>query len=153
MNKPIFAIILISMALGACSERHECYAHFENIDPDGWPYGKTINFSTPGVDSLTLHKIDISVRHTAAYPYSNLWLEVALSEGENRNVDTLEMHLSDSYGRWTGKGFGPTYQITQSLPDVYRITDSTTVSIRQIMRIDTIKEIQQVGITLSPAKQ
>lgn len=153
MNKPIFAILFVSLALGACSERHENYAHFENIDSKGWAYGKAFEFSTPGVDSLSMHKIDISVRHTAAYPYSNLWLEIILSEGEKQYIDTLEMHLSDTYGRWIGKGFGPTYQMTESLPETYNITDSTKISIRQIMRVDTVREIQQVGITISPAKQ
>lgn len=153
MNKWLSATLVLLLALAACSERHDNYARFEDIPPQGWPYGLTIDFNTPGVDSVQAHTIEVSVRHTSSYPFSNLWLEVKVKEGNKFNIDTLEMLLSDSYGRWIGKGFGPTYQMTAPLPDRYFITDSTQVFIRHIMRADTVRGIEQVGITLSPAKQ
>lgn len=74
-----------------------------------------------------------------------------LRNGSRMAKDTIEMQLSDSYGRWKGKGFGSSYQMALPIAKLYKLDDSTHISVRHIMRIDTLQGIRQVGLTINPA--
>lgn len=153
MNKIIqFLILCICFGLtSACSERHDSVSDFRDLSSEGWPYGEEIPFATAGLDTCGWHKLEIAVRHSASYPFTSLWLELILKNGDRMVKDTVEMKLSDSYGRWKGKGFGSTYQMAVPIAKRYKLDDSTRLSLRHIMRTDTLHGIRQVGIVISPA--
>ncbi|MDE6485631.1 MAG: gliding motility lipoprotein GldH [Duncaniella sp.] len=117
---------------------------FTNLPDEGWAYTDALSFSPrPGKGAL-----NIAVRHDASYPYSNLWLEVAVvSADKNISTDTVNLPLCDPYGRWLGKGFGGSYQIEAEVTPSVTIDTLTTLRVRHIMRCDTIRGIDQVGIS------
>jgi gliding motility-associated lipoprotein GldH len=57
-------------------------------------------------DTAFYYNMYVNVRHTDAYPYSNLWLLIGTqapgdSTGTTRRV---ELPLADTYGKWMGSG-------------------------------------------------
>jgi len=62
------------------------------------------------------------------------------------------MLLADRFGRWKGNGIGPSIQTQTIITSGIDISDSTQIHIRHIMRLDTLKGIEQIGITVYTPK-
>lgn len=154
MNK-FLTIILTTLCLGACAPKHNDYSRFENIDTRGWAYGDTITIRPQGLDSVAPRQLSLAIRHNNRYEFRNLWLEVTYGDRRHMLRDTFNLDLADIYGRWHGKGLGPSYQYELTIAPRTNISDSSIVYIRHVMRVDTLKGIEQVGITVSapPVKQ
>ncbi len=95
----------------------------------------------------------LSVRHTNSYPYRNLWLELAYPADDSTIVaDTVNIVLADVYGNWTGKGMGVSHQLTDTVSTDFRLVRKKPVTVRHIMRTDTLEGIEQIGIIYLPAQ-
>lgn len=120
-----------------------------------WLYGDTLTVRADTLrDSIARGRVAVTLRHTAAYRYSNIWLELSVRtdtvpEAPVR-TDTVEISLADPYGRWHGKGMGASFMISDTLPDVYTIRQGGFISLRHIMRLDTLDNIEQAGVTFLP---
>lgn len=140
-------------ALTACSDKHSSVAEFQSIDPSGWAYGNSLQFSPVGLDSIKQRSLLLTVRHSNAYPYQNIWLEVTTQTLSHKRVDTLNIELADVYGRWHGTGFGPSYQYETPVGKPIVLGDTSRISVRHIMRVDTLAGVEQIGITVIPPRQ
>ncbi|MBD5253578.1 MAG: gliding motility lipoprotein GldH [Barnesiella sp.] len=138
----LLAATLISILAGCDTSGEDTL--YSNLPDEGWAYTDTLVFTPrPGAGPLS-----VAVRHDASYPYSNLWLEIAVtSGGKDISADTVNLTLCDPYGRWLGKGFGGSYQIEMPVARDIAIDSLTTLRVRHIMRCDTIIGIDQVGIS------
>lgn len=133
--------------LSACSLRHNSYSDFRTFDNTEWAFTDTAVFTPQLDDSIADGPLAICVRHTNAYPYSNLWIELeyAVSDSTTR-TDTLELKLADDFGRWYGKGSGVSYQLADTAYRNFRMFNHRPLKLRNIMRRDTLREIEQIGI-------
>lgn len=151
-------ILLLSIGLHislltSCGTSDMQFSSFENLPENGWSYGDTVEIATSNIDSASLNRASVAVRHNDQYLYRNLWLEVSYCDIANRlHRDTVNIEMADEYGRWTGKGIGASYQCEANLPHITSIPDSSRVCIRHIMRVDTLRGIEQVGIAISDYK-
>ncbi len=148
MMRTALIAVLLGM-LAACSIPNEPAA-FKALPADGWAYGHTLSFDDVYTDSVEAKgRIAIAVRHTDAYHYSNLWLELsmALSDSTER-VDTVNIVLADTYGNWQGRGSGASYLITDTVDIPYTFNRNHPPRLRHIMRLDTVREIEQVGLII-----
>lgn len=134
----MFLPVAVSVASWSCSGNHAGqYSEFVSVPAQGWAYGDTVTF-TP--DSCVTPGMDIALRHNDAFPYSSLWVEVS----DSLRRDTLKIDLCDAYGRWLGNGLGSSHQVHARLP--FAPEPARTLNIRHIMRVDTVKGIEQIGI-------
>ncbi len=149
----ILAMAALAMMLSGCVDGG-AFGEFHNRGPEGWAYGDTALFTIARTDSLAPAELRVAVRNNNSYPYSNLWLEVTatLPDGKTALRDTVNLPLADPYGRWTGRGFGAGYQTEVAVNPQVVLPNGTRVSVRHIMRVDTVTGIEQVGVTLSPLK-
>lgn len=157
MNRIVAALILILLCLGACAPGHNSYSHFTVLPSAGWAYNDTITFTPDFADSVTTGRIALALRHSATYPYANIWLEVSSPgsplDGVPAICDTLNVRLCDPKGRWLGRGTGVSFQLCDTLPRRYTLADSVPVRLRHIMRVDTLLDIEQVGLIFLPADE
>ncbi len=159
---PVLSLLtatLTTVVLAACSPKSPDPGEFVDIDTEGWVYGKALIF-TPGADTAyertVLHpdsiilesQVELNLRHSNAYAYANIWLEMTYPSGDTMFADTINMTLADSYGKWLGKGIGPSYQISDTISTRRRINDNPKISIRHIMRVDTLREVEQLGLRI-----
>ncbi len=153
IHRILVSAAIIMAALTACSDKHSSVAEFKNINPSGWAYGSSLKFRPTGLDSIKKLSLLLTVRHSNAYPYQNIWLEVTTSTMSQKRVDTLNIELADVYGRWHGTGFGPSYQYETPVGVPLPLGDTSRISVRHIMRVDTLVGVEQIGITIAPALQ
>lgn len=149
-----FAKILcgaIALSIVSCATDGKGYSDFKELEGEEWVYGDTLTFRPEGIDSIGSADIILSLRHSSSYPYRNIWIEnVFVYEASDsslvENRDTVNLELSDLFGRWHGKGIGTSFMITDSIGHFNESTRLKEVRFRHIMRVDTLPSIEQVGI-------
>lgn len=149
----VWVIVMVTVTLTAftaCDGSTTPTGQFIDLDSDGWPYGKVLSFKTP-VDSMSRVLPDstsviVSVRHSSDYPYANLWLEMSYETADTTAVDTFEMELADEFGKWFGSGTGVSILCSDTVRlSGVRLTDSE-LRLRHVMRVDTLRGIEQIGV-------
>lgn len=139
-------ILVILLCLGACAPGHNDYSHFVDISDEGWKYGDTLKFDIETQDSISTGELTIALRHTNAYPYSNLWLEIRHFNGDSTRIDTVNIEMADMYGRWHGDGIGSSFQYALPVSKKITIYKGKPISISHIMRVEHLPAIEQVGL-------
>ena len=152
MNRllPLVAALAVMAATFACktSDEQGC---FVAVDTAGWNYGDTLRFDLgTAEDSVIDGRLALVVRHTAGYAYSNLWLEVSYPAADSLSPDTFNVRLSNSFGDWYGKGLGLSYQLTDTVGRRLKLSTPATLSVRHIMRVDRLEDIEQIGVLILP---
>lgn len=154
MNKfapaAIIAVAAMAAASSSCSDKHGSIGRFADIPNGGWAYGDTIAFTASGLDSTATdgRRVKIGVRHDNDYAFRNLIVEVTYTDGNRLRRDTIDMQLADIYGAWLGNGLGPSYQTEAVVVPSAAIADSSTLTLRHVMRVDTLRGIEQIGIII-----
>lgn len=152
----IAAVALIGASLlTACGLDGTNFSQYHTLGPDGWRYGDTLAYcvriaDTSGYgeepDTVDTGQLRLAIRHDGSYPFSAVTLEVTYPEGKHLRRDTVRLQLADSFGRWTGKGFGDSYQSDAVVSPRLTLSDSSFVTVRHVVRADTLPGISQVGI-------
>lgn len=156
MSRPFHILATIAafwVAFAACGGHDRSYSNWAQIPDDGWAYGDTISLvpvdtTLADNDSTLRAPLKLGVSHANDFPFANLWIEVTY-RGDNRMYrDTINITLADIYGRWIGKGFGPGLQHEVTLTTHADIDVRKPVSVRHIMRVDTLHGLKMVGISV-----
>lgn len=157
-NKAIqaFCGFILVMASTACSGVNNDSSQYVNIPPEGWAYKDTLAYPMSLTDSIVAGTFTIAVDHTPQYRYSNLWLELTYASCDNGSTtkicrDTLCMIMADSAGNWRGTGIASSYQLESEPLDVV-INSRHEVTLRHIMRTDTLRQIGRVGLFFKAAE-
>lgn len=150
ITSAITAIIMTVTA--ACAPDPNAASEYRFIDPDGWAYGDTLTYTPAITDSVSRGTIAVSLNHTASYPYANLWLEMTVTDSVAASRDTVEISFADPLGRWLGRGIGTDFQLSDTLPRSITLRQGSVITLRHIMRADTIADIDRIGISFTPEK-
>lgn len=149
MRHLLAAVAAFALLCAACHPEVTEDAEFHSIGAHGWAYGDTLEFESEFSDSIVSARLAVAVRHSSAYIFENLWLEVSVPPVAGDTVgitDTVNVRLADSYGRWLGRGSGVTYVRVDTLPGRYIVRRGAPVRVRHIMRVDTVEYLEQIGL-------
>lgn len=140
------AVMILS---AGCSDRHDAFGRFTRLPEEGWAYNDTVRITASGLDSVASPKnFRIGVVHDNDYEFRNLVLEVTCRTGNRIRRDTIDLELADAYGAWKGSGLGPEYQAEASVSPKVLIGDSSEIFVRHVMRTDTLRGINKIGIII-----
>lgn len=153
MSKSKFTLLTaILLLIAACSD-YKTYHQFYSISQGGWSKTDSLIYK---IQNLPEHAaLQLEVRFTTEYPYSDLYLGVSenLSDSINFKVDTLKLSLTHADGRSKGSTLGKLYQTSES----YKIIDrpqkakSNQIYIYHLMSDSTLVGIEDVGIRITHA--
>jgi gliding motility-associated lipoprotein GldH len=149
MNKLacLFAIATTTLTtLCACSNLGSEHTEWCDIDNPGWRYGQTLTFNADS-DSIAIDRLVVSIRHTNAYEYANLWLELSYASGDTIVADTFNVELADAFGKWHGTGTGISFQQNDTIVPRHRVNLGSPLHLRHVMRVDTLQNIDQIGLS------
>ncbi len=130
------------------------YDQYQAIDGTIWEKNKIYYFTFEIQDPSCLYDIHLEIRNNNLYPYQNLW--VFYSEeppiGSLRK-DTLECMLANEFGKWYGDGIF-LFQRSFPLRKQYKFSHAGqyTFGIRQGMRDEILKGIQEIGLRVERSK-
>ena len=149
MNK-FLLFILCSFLLSACINQNT-YTDFCSLKNGEWNKDGICCFDINVSDTINPHQIFIETRNNSLYPYRNIWLFVDIqTPSGNIRKDTIGFDLADDYGNWLGKGIN-VYKLERPYEKsfIFRQPGIYTFSIRQGMRDDVLKGINEIGIKLA----
>lgn len=111
----------------------------------------TVNIS----DTTAAYNIYIIIRHTDAYVYNNIWLNVGLQPpGDSMQFQKLNLTLGNDAAGWEGSGMNDIWEVRKlisGLPKRFMKKGEYNFSIQQIMRDDPLSGIMNAGIRLQKA--
>lgn len=152
------ACAFISLLVFSCSApRMDTFEKNRDISGQEWHVKDLPSFEVEisAADTAFQYNMYVNVRHTDAYPYSNLWLIIhTYAPGDSTaDVRRVELPLQDTDGKWLGNGLDDIFEhripIQQnaifSRPGKYRFT------FEQNMRQDPLTDIMSVGLRIEKA--
>ena len=106
-------------------------------------------------DTLSRYNIYVVLRHTDAYRYKNIWLNVSLSgPGISSPPQRFDLTLASDDKGWLGSGMDDIFE--HRLPLFRAIafprTGNYTFTLQNIMRDEPLEHVMNVGIRLEKAK-
>ncbi len=118
------------------------------------------SFSATGdflvTDTVSAYSIYVVLRHTDAYKYNNIWLNIGLQPpGDSLHAQKVDLKLGDDANGWEGTGMNDIWEVRKLLngqarrfkqPGKYHFT------ISQIMRDDPLLNVMSVGLRLERKK-
>lgn len=147
--KKSLLIAITSLLLVSC-QGDIVYTAFNTLPHVGWEVDSNLCYQPIITDSTADYQMLLTIRHTDAYPYQNLWLFVDVQKDSiHITRDTIECNMANERGEWLGGGLS-----IRELPllyhNNYRFDNSGAyqISITQGMRNDTLIGITEVGVKI-----
>lgn len=139
MNRIISGLLLL---ICFSCQKNTLYHSYQPVNPTGWHKNDTLVYTLDstlkGNASLTYQ---IGIRHKDSYPYRDLWVKI--------NEDTLHLYLTDSIGRWKGKGIGELRQLEIPFSKHMEAEDSLVeFRIIHLMKDNPLSGISDIGIAI-----
>ncbi|MCM1397828.1 MAG: gliding motility lipoprotein GldH, partial [Candidatus Amulumruptor caecigallinarius] len=153
--RALAAAIAAAALTGACGLEGTNFSQYHSLGPEGWRYGDTLAYCVriadnsgygEAPDTIDTGTLSVALRHDGSYPYAAIDIEVTYPRQGRLRRDTVRIPLADSYGRWTGCGFGDSYQAEATVTPRLTLTDSSMVTVRHVVRADTLRGISRVGV-------
>lgn len=154
LPKYIITLLLITSVLSSCRQT-ELYEKDTVLPGYKW----RSDFPVTGVfqitDTTSLYNIYIVLRHTDAYAYNNIWLNVGLqAPGDSLQLQKLNLSLGSDAQGWEGVGMNDIREVRKLISGVPRRflkTGEYRFSISQIMRDDPLEHVMNAGLRLEKA--
>ncbi len=148
-----FIIILVLSCFFAGCLPAPYYQKEEPVPQDAWNYNFKPTFTFDIADTTLVYQPYFIIRHTQAYPYSNLWMWIYIKVPGDSVIkkERINVPLAEANGKWLGRGMGEIYE--QRLPiqfDSISFNKKGTyqVSLEQNMRVNPLPEVLNVGFRL-----
>ena len=157
MRKVAYLISTLFL-LSAC-DADRVFEENVSIENNQWKHTDKVQLLVEVTDTVNPMNVYVNIRHTAHYPFSNLWLFIHQTGPDNqRQTDTLECVLAEKDGRWTGQGLGDIWDTQTVLKRLtFPAQGSYQFEIEQAMRygdqekMDLLPEVMDVGLRIEYA--
>lgn len=128
----------------------DVFEHNTNIPHNKWKYGFEAKGNFDIKDTLAFYELFIVLRHTDAYKYNNIWLNIGLqSPGDSLFYQKVNLSLGNDADGWFGSGMNDIWEVRKKLTDKpmrFKKAGTYNFSIFQIMRDDPLPEIMSAGL-------
>ena len=107
-------------------------------------------------DTISAYSIYLVLRHTDAYQYNNIWLNIGLQPpGDSMRIQKIDIKLGDDANGWEGSGMNDIWELRKLLNDAprrFKQPGKYSFSISQIMRDNPLLHIISVGLRIEKQK-
>ena len=150
--KSIITVLFLACLLYGCLPS-PYYQKEEPIPKNEWAYNFKPAFTFDITDTTAFYQPYFIIRHTQAYPYSNLWIWLYIRVPGDSTIrkERLNVPLAEATGKWLGRGMGEIYEQRLRLHiDSVNFNKAGTyqISLEQNMRINPLPEVLNVGFRL-----
>jgi len=106
-------------------------------------------------DTIAAYNIYIVLRHTDAYAYNNIWLNVGLqSPNDSMFFQKIDLSLGSDAMGWEGVGMNDIREVRKLLngqPRRFRKNGTYQFSIKHLMRDTPLKNVMSAGLRVEKA--
>ena len=154
---PALLILFVCICFSACRQL-DIYEKNVSIPNYQWKNSFAPGFDFDIKDTASEYNIFIVLRHTDAYRYNNIWLNVT---GMMQNKDTLvsmphlELQLGKEDKGWEGTGMDDIWEVRKPItkgPVQFKKTGQYHFTVSQVMREDPLPNVMSVGVRMRMRK-
>ena len=117
------------------------------------------NFSAAGdflvTDTVSAYSIYVVLRHTDAYQYNNIWLNIGLQPpSDSMHNQRLNLQLGDDANGWEGTGMNDIWEVRKLLNDkpAWFKHGKYSFTVSQVMRDNPLLHIMSAGLRIEKKK-
>lgn len=149
LNLFYYIIIVVGLQLFSCTQINT-FEKNVNIPKFEWRSDFAVKGSFIVKDTSHTYNTYIILRHTDAYKYNNIWLNVAIQPpGDSLHNLKVDLQLGTDAKGWFGTGMNDIWEIRQLLfnqPMKFKKSGTYNFSITQIMRDDPLRAVMSAGL-------
>lgn len=150
LKKFIVPFVSLLFCVG-CMKLNRFEKHVE-IPKQQWSYAFKPEFEFEISDTISSHNAFVILRHTDAYAYKNIWLNIStLQPGDSTyKTERFEFNLQQPDGKWLGTGYGDIWEVRHPLFQNVQFTKKGIykIQLHQIMRDNPLPHIMNAGIRI-----
>lgn len=157
---PFIFITLVLGLLTGCGTAYESVGVFEKnavIPGQQWERSFQPEFEFTITDTAAVYNIYVTLRHTYAYNFNNIWLNVSFHiPGDTARQQRVDIPLADNDKGWLGTGMDDIYEVRKLItPQPYRFgaSGNCRFTLEQIMRENPLKHVMNAGIRVEKVIQ
>jgi gliding motility-associated lipoprotein GldH len=143
------------LLLGSCAQL-EVYEKNTPIPNQEWKSSFTTVGSFTISDTLAAYSISLVLRHTDAYKYNNIWLNIGLQPpGDSMSVQKVDLKLASDASGWEGTGMNDIWEVRKLLngePRRFKKAGTYRFTIGQIMRDEPLQHVLSAGLRVEKYK-
>lgn len=149
---PIVALVL----LASCT-KNDFFEKNLPIPGREWNYSFRPSIEFEITDTVPAYNIYVVLRHTNAYAYNNIWLDINyILPGDTARREQVEVQLASNERGWLGVGMDDIFEIRKLItPQPYRFRHAgrAIFTLQQIMRENPLSGVMNAGIRVEKALQ
>jgi gliding motility-associated lipoprotein GldH len=155
VNAATFFLLLLSFSFTAC-KKLDVYEKNSSIPQYKWQYNLKPTFEFNIEDTTSSYMIYVVLRHTDAYRYNNIWLNIGTQfPDDSTRYQRFELTLGNDAKGWEGTGMDDIWEIRKVITNgpvklsrkgLYKFT------VAQIMRENPLEHMMSVGIRVERMK-
>jgi gliding motility-associated lipoprotein GldH len=156
MNRNTILIFLLACSLLAGCMPSPYFQKEEAIPQNAWSYKYAPTFKFDITEPAVGYVLYFVIRHTQAYPYSNIWIWVDVKQPGDSTFTRKRFNrvLAEPSGKWLGRGMGEIYE--QYIPlttdeegkTMFKKKGSYEIRFEQDMRTDPLPEVMNIGLRI-----
>lgn len=148
-------VIAVSAWLSACTQL-DVFEKNAVIPKNEWQYSFKPDFDFIIKDTTASYNLYIVLRHTDAYHYNNIWLNVGTqSPADTMRYQKFDLQLGTDATGWEGTGMDNIWELRKLItngPVKFNKAGTYKFSVAQIMRENPLANIMNVGIRVEKVK-
>ncbi|HTB52733.1 MAG TPA: gliding motility lipoprotein GldH [Ferruginibacter sp.] len=150
MMKVRFLLLSITCCLFFCScNKLDVFEKDTTIPQYEWSSTFQPSFDFDITDTASTYRLYIVLRHTDAYRYNNIWLNIGSKfPGDTMSYQKLELELGNDAAGWEGSGMDDIWEVRKPIAKGAFKTGKYTFSIAQIMRENPLPNIMSIGMRM-----
>ncbi len=152
LKHSVFVLLLSLLGLNSCMTS-PYYQKSVTVPSYTWNYNFQPSFRFEISDTSSYYNLYFLIRHTDAYPYGNIWLNIYTKEPGEKvfQQSRIEIPLAETGGKWLGRGMNEIWE--QRMPItrndaamIFKKKGTYEIKLEQNMRVNPLPEVLQVGL-------
>lgn len=142
-------ITAVVMALASCTSSVGLYEKTVAFSRHEWKSDDKPSFTFEISDTSRPYQLYFVLRHTDAYQYKNIWVDIQVKEPDSTYTVSRQFTLADGE-KWLGSGMDDVYEhrIPFAKGAFLLKKGSYTFTLQQVMRDDPLKDVLNAGIRI-----
>ena len=154
--KYILSIFFSAFVFASCG-KIDVFEKTTPIKSQSWSYNYKPSFTFTITDTASLYNVYIVLRHTDAYNYNNIWLNLgSQAPADSMRYQNISIDLGSDAKGWEGTGMDDIFEVRKNItpgPIPFNKPGNYTFTIGQIMRENPLPHILNVGIRVEKVNQ
>jgi gliding motility-associated lipoprotein GldH len=152
-------ILIFCLALGfaSCQTSVDVFEKNIPIPNHSWSTSFKPEISFKVTDTSARYNIYVVIRHTNAYEFNNIWINIftRIPGDSTMRKQQLDLRLATDEKGWLGSGMDDIFEhriLITAAPEPLNRAGIYTFRLENIMRVDPLPEVMNVGIRVEKAK-